>query len=71
MKLIPEARNAWRFLSMQVATVAIVFGTLPADTQAAMLDAIGVPANRVPVVLGALFMLARLVSFRPPQEPPQ
>lgn len=67
MKPIPEWRKAWRYASMHIATLAIVFGTLPADAQAAMLDAVGVPAGRIPAVLGALFMLARIVQFKAPK----
>lgn len=33
MKLIPEWRQAWRMLSVQVASLAIVWGALPVDQQ--------------------------------------
>lgn len=62
MNLIPEWRSAWRMASMQVAAAAVVFGSLPADAQASMLSAIGVPGSRVPAILGALVILGRLVN---------
>ena len=60
--LIPNWRQAWRMLSMQLAAAAVLFGTLPADTQAAVLDIVGVPPSRVPAILGLLFMAGRLVG---------
>lgn len=48
--------------SMQLAAAAVLFGTLPADTQAAVLDLVGVPASRVPAILGLLFMAGRIVG---------
>lgn len=58
--LIPDAGRAWRFLSVQVAAVGVAFGLLPADIQAAMLDWVGVPASRIPAVLGVMMILGRL-----------
>lgn len=62
MQLIDNWRGAWRMLSVQIAAAAIAFGMLPADAQAAMLEAIGVPANRITAILGALVIVGRLVS---------
>lgn len=62
MKLIPEWRRAWRMLSVQVAGAAVLFGTLPAETQAAMLDLVGLPPSRLPAVLGLLMIVGRLLA---------
>lgn len=67
MKLIPEWKKAWRYMSMHVASVAIVFGLLPQDTQASMLEVVGVPANRITAVLGLIFMFARIVQVKQPK----
>lgn len=61
-ELIPEWRRAWRFLSVQIAAAGVIFGSLPAETQAAMLDAVGLPASRLPAILGLLVLVGRLVS---------
>lgn len=61
MKLIPEARKAWRMFSMHVAALAVLFGALPLDQQQAVLDFIGIPASRIPAVIGLLFIAGRLV----------
>lgn len=62
MKLIENWRSAWRMLSVQVATLAIVWGALPVDQQAAILALFGVGPERVPLVLGLAVILARVVS---------
>lgn len=59
--LIVDWRRAWRMLSVQAAAIAVTFGLLPPDQQAAILAALGVPAERLPLVLGLLFLAARLL----------
>lgn len=59
---IPQWRRAWRMLSVQAAAFAVAWGALPEDAQAAVLDAVGVPASRVPALLGMLFLVGRLVA---------
>jgi len=51
MKLIDNWRQAWRMLSVQVAILAIVWGALPVDQQAAILALFGVGPERVPLVI--------------------
>lgn len=62
MKLIPEARSAWRLLTIQIGTLVTGFGLLPPDQQAAVLDMLGIPPERVLSVVGVAFLLARLVK---------
>ena len=62
MKVIPNASRAWRMWSMRVAALAVVFGSLPPDQQAAILSWLGIAPERIPAVLGALFMVTRLVK---------
>lgn len=62
MKLIPNASKAWRMLSIQIAAGAVLFGSLPPDQQSAILQWLGLAPERIPAVLGALFIVTRLVS---------
>lgn len=62
MNLIPNARRAWRMASMQVAAAAVIFGALPPDQQTAILEWIGLAPERIPAVLGLLFMFTRLIN---------
>lgn len=60
--LIPNWRRAWRMLSVQAAAVAVTIGLLPPDQQAAVLAAVGIPAERLPLAVGLLFIAARLIG---------
>lgn len=60
--LIVDWRRAWRMLSVQAAALACTIGLLPPDQQAALLAAVGVPPERLPLVLGLLFLAARLLN---------
>jgi hypothetical protein len=64
MKLTPEWRRAWRWISMHVAAGAVAWGMLDAETQASLLSAIGIPPERVAAIIGALVILGRLVGQR-------
>lgn len=68
-RIIPNWKRAWRMASVQVAAVAVGWGLLPPDTQAVVLAAVGVPAERIPAVLGALFLALRLVDQPKTREP--
>lgn len=73
--LIPDWPRAWRLISVRLAGLALLFGLLPPDQQAAILAVLRVPPERVPAVLGALFMVGRLwaqpgpAADVPPPEP--
>ena len=62
MNWIPNLDKAWRMLSVRVGVVAIGWGSLPESVQASLLDAVGVPASRVPAILGALVILGRVIA---------
>ncbi len=62
MKLIPDWRQAWRMFSVQVAGLAIVWGALPVDQQAAILALFGVGPERVPLFIGLAVIVACVVS---------
>lgn len=62
MKLIDNWRDAWRMLSVQVAALAVVWGALPIDQQAAILALFGVGPERVPLVIGLAVIVVRIIS---------
>jgi hypothetical protein len=68
MKLINDAKSAWKLLSVHVAGVAIAWAMLPADQQAAILAVVGIGQERVTAVLGVLFIVARLIKQTPDAE---
>lgn len=48
-------------LTMWIGTGAVLFGALPVDQQSAILAWLGLGPERVPAVIGVLFMAARMV----------
>lgn len=60
--VIPEWRQAWRMLSIQVAAVAVIFGALPVDQQTSILELLGVGPERIPAFLGMAVIAARLIA---------
>lgn len=65
-RLVDDWRNAASMWSVRIAGLATVFGLLPVDQQSAILAALNVPANRVPAVMGVVFIVARLWAQQPP-----
>ena len=61
-RVVDDWKRSWRWLSMQVATGAVLFGTLPADQQLAILAAVGLRADQLPLVIGAAVLLGRLLQ---------
>ena len=65
-QLVADWRRAPRMLSVQIAGLGAVFGMLPPDQQTSILEAMHVPANRVPAVMGLVFIIARLWAQKAP-----
>lgn len=71
MKLIDNIRQAPRLWSVQLASLLVAWGALPLDMQAALVQLVGIPPERVPAILGLLVILGRLVqqpALQPGQE---
>lgn len=62
MKVIENWRQAWKLFSVQIAALAVAFGALPPNVQAAVLAAVGIPAERLPAIVGLLLILSRIVA---------
>lgn len=59
---IPNWRASWRMFSVQAAALAVVFGALPVEQQAALLGLIGLGPERLPALMGLAVILGRLVD---------
>lgn len=62
MKLIDNARQAWRFWSVRVAAVFVAWGAVPEAQQAAILKLLHIDAGVVPAIAGLAFMVSRLLK---------
>ncbi len=69
LTLVDGWQRAWRWASVQFAVLIAAWGLLPADTQAAVLGAIGIPEHRQAALIGGLFLLARLLTLPPKPDP--
>jgi hypothetical protein len=59
-RLVTEWRRLHRMASVQLASLCAIFGLLPVDQQAALLELLHIPAERLPAVMGLAFIAARL-----------
>jgi hypothetical protein len=65
LKLVEDWKNAWKWLSVQFATLLLVWTTLDTDTQATVVSGIAsviginVP---IPMVLAVMIIVGRLVA---------
>jgi hypothetical protein len=65
--LVPGWKGAYKWLSVQAALLAVVWGGLPPDVQASILAMLwDMPAERVPAILGVLMLVSRLINQSPP-----
>ena len=62
MPVIDNVNKAYRMITMQIATGAVVFGLLPEAEQLSILALLHIPQSYVPAVLGIAFMWGRLVK---------
>jgi hypothetical protein len=67
MKPIEHWQQAWRLFSVQAAGVAMLFGMLPAGVQSAVMQFLHIKPSWVPFIIGAAFLLARLIA-QPPES---
>jgi hypothetical protein len=49
-------------LSVQIAAIAVLFGSLPPDQQTAILAWLGLGPERIPAIVGALVIFTRLID---------
>ncbi len=68
MKLIPNWRKAHRMATVQMASLFVIWGSLPVDTQAAVLSLFNIPVERVPAILGVLIIVGRVINQPKTQE---
>jgi hypothetical protein len=69
MKLIDNIRQAPRLWSVQLSALLVAWSALPLDMQAALVQLVGIPPERVPGILALLVIVARLVQQPALQQP--
>lgn len=62
MKLIPNWRKAWRFATVQIGALAVLWIALPAETQASVLQALHIDKQFLPGIVGLAVIIGRLIA---------
>ncbi len=62
MHLITEAKKAYKMFSVQIAMLAIIWGSMPIEWQAGILEWFGVSPERMPAAFGIAFIISRLIA---------
>jgi len=62
MKLIPEWKKAWKFLSVQLAALVVIWASLPADMHQSIIGVLHLSAEQTTALLGVLVIVGRLVA---------
>jgi hypothetical protein len=62
MNIIPNWRRAWRMFSVQLASILVVWAATPAETQAAVMQVVGIRPDQMTGILGLLIIIGRLVE---------
>lgn len=68
-RLVSDWRLSWRWASVRIAAGAVVFGLLPPDQQVALLEWLGVAPERLPAVIGGLFIVGRIFKQGATDDP--
>lgn len=58
--LVSNWRDAWKWLSVQFSTFLIIWATLPADMQNAILGLFGLDQSKLMGLMGVIIILGRL-----------
>ena len=62
MRLVENWRRAPRMLSVQMGLLVTVWGMTSADTQTVLMAFVGVPADKVPALLGLFVIIGRMID---------
>jgi len=60
--LIPDWRDAWKWLSMWGAAILVAWSTLPAEQQNAILQLFGINASTLTALMGLAIMVGRVIK---------
>lgn len=61
-RVVSDWKRSWRWLSMQIGAVCVLYGQLSPDQQLATLQTVGLRPDQLPAVIGAAFMVGRLLQ---------
>jgi hypothetical protein len=60
--LVSDWRQAWKWLSVQISALLVVWASIPADQQAAILALVGLDQSKLVGLMGVAIIIGRLVA---------
>jgi hypothetical protein len=60
--LIADWRESWKWLSVQISTLLIIWASLPEAQQSAILSLVGLDQNKLVGLMGVAIIIGRLVA---------
>lgn len=69
MHLIPNWRRAWRYFTVQIGLLAIIWVNLPESTQVAVLRVLHLDREVLPGIMGVAVIVARVIAQSKVREP--
>lgn len=60
--LIADWRESWKWLSVQISTLLIIWASLPEAQQSAILGLVGLDQNKLVGLMGVAIIIGRLVA---------
>lgn len=60
--LVPDWKDAWKWLSVQFSTLMIIWANLPAETQAGILSLFGLNQSKLIGLMGVAIIIGRMIA---------
>jgi hypothetical protein len=68
--LVEDWRDAWKWLSVQISSLLIVWASIPIEQQNAVLSLLGLDQSKLMGIVGVAIILGRLIQQQQARIPP-
>lgn len=68
--LVEDWKDAWKWLSVQISSLLIVWASIPIEQQNAVLNLLGLDQNKLMGIVGVAIILGRLIQQQQARIPP-
>jgi hypothetical protein len=68
--LVEDWRDAWKWLSVQISSLLIVWASIPEKQQDAVLGLLGLDQSKLMGIVGVAIILGRLIQQQQARVPP-
>jgi len=67
---VEDWRDAWKWLSVQISSLLIVWASIPIEQQNAVLSLLGLDQSKLMGIVGVAIILGRLIQQQQARVPP-